>query len=249
MKLLIVAGGQGTRLGLKDIPKPMVMVGGKPVLQYQVELARQHGLKDIYFLTGHLSRVIEDHFGDGSRFGVHITYVIEKEPLGTAGAVKALEAAIDERFMVTYGDLLMGMDLSRFMAFDRLHPDVIASIMVQRHDHPYDSDLVEMDDAGTITAFHSKPHPMGANYQNLVNAAIYIFSPRIFSYIKSGCSLDFGRDILPLLLHSNEPIKAYLLTEYLKDVGTPDRLDDARRDAREGKIGGFSGERQEKSKT
>src|SRR3990172_9101257 len=157
MKLLIVAGGQGTRLGLKGIPKPMVQMGSTPLLEHQICLAKEYDIQDIYILSGYLSEVIEGYFGDGSAFGVKITYFHEKVPLGTAGAVRQLEGKINERFMVFYGDVLLDFDIKSFIKYDSL-TDSIATLIVHPNDHPDDSDLVEINEENYVTAFHSKPH-------------------------------------------------------------------------------------------
>ena len=171
MKLVIIAGGKGTRLGLKDIPKPMVEVGEKPLLEYQINLAKQYAIKNIYMLSGHLSEVIVDYFGNGRKFGVNITHVIENSPLGTSGAVKQLENRIAGRFMVFYGDVFLDTDLRSFMDFDR-EAGSVADIIVHPNDHPHDSDLVDINDENIVTAFHSKPHDKNKYYRNLVNAAV-----------------------------------------------------------------------------
>ncbi len=223
MKLAIIAGGKGKRLGLKDIPKPMVQVAGKPVFEHQINVAKKYGLKDIYILSGYLSHIIEDYFGDGSKYGVNIRYIAEKKPIGTAGAIRQIENIINERFMVFYGDLFFDIDLEAFIEFDR-KAESIATLIVHPNEHPYDSDLVEINDEYIVTAFYSKPHEEDAYYGNLVNAAVYILSPGIFHYIPEDKSSDFGKDIFPLLLKSNETIRAYKTAEYIKDIGTIDRL-------------------------
>ena len=118
MELAIIAGGKGTRLGLKYKPKSMMHIGGKPLLERQVNLARKYGIKNINILLGYLADVIMDYFGDGSKFGVKIRYFIENYPLGTAGAVKQLECKVKDRFMIFYGDVLLDMDLASFIKFD-----------------------------------------------------------------------------------------------------------------------------------
>lgn len=235
MKLVIIAGGKGTRLGLKDVPKPMVKIAGKPILEHQIEIAKRYGLSDIYLLTGYLSNVIEDYFGDGSRFGVRITYIVEKTPLGTAGAMKGLENKFTERFMVFYGDTMMDIDLNNFIKFDN-ESESIASILVHPNNHPYDSDLVELDKSHIVTAFYSKPHDVSRYYRNMVNAALYILSPRVFEYIPDNMSTDFGKDIFPSAIRSKEIIRAYRTAEYIKDMGTPDRLEKTEKDYLSGKI-------------
>ena len=107
MKLVIIAGGKGTRLGLKDIPKPMVELNGKPLLEHQILLAKKYGITDIYILSGHLSNVIIDYCGDGSIWDIRITHVVEEKPLSTAGALKQLESILTDKFMVFYGDTIM----------------------------------------------------------------------------------------------------------------------------------------------
>ena len=235
MKLVIIAGGKGTRLGLKEIPKPMVVINGKPLLEHQIDLAKRYGLTDIYILSGHLSNVIIDYFGDGSKFGVTITHVIEDKPLSTAGAVMQLEGVLNERFMVFYGDTIMDIDLANFIAFDTKNTDAIGSILVHPNDHPYDSDLIEVNEAHKVTAFLSKPHKNVLFYANMVNAALYILSPEIFKYITPNEASDFGKDIFPKLIKS-ENLYAYKTTEYIKDMGTPDRFKKVENDLVSGKV-------------
>lgn len=239
MKLAIVAGGKGTRLGLSDIPKPMVQICGKPLLEHQINLAAQFGIKDIFCLSGHLSDAIVDYFGDGSAFGVNITHIVEDKPLGTAGSIRQLKGMINDRFMVFYGDVIFDIDVGAFMEFDNAY-NSIANIIVHPNDHPHDSDLLDMDDNGVVTAFYPKPHYNGKYYRNLVNAAVYILDPRIFKYIPVDRPSDFGKDIFPLLLKSNETIRAYKTAEYLKDLGTSDRLKKVTDDFSCGKIARFS---------
>lgn len=239
MKLVILAGGKGTRLGLTDRPKPMVSIGGRPLLEHQISLAGKYGIREVFVLSGHLPDVVEGHFGDGSDFGVRITHVVEKRPLGTAGAVKQLEGRIKERFMVFYGDILLDFDIQKFKEFDDLSPSV-ATIIVHPNDHPHDSDLVEVNDAGDVTAFHAKNRDKNAYYRNLVNAAVYILSPEIFRYIPDDGAADFGKDIFPLLVKDGRIIRAYNTAEYIKDVGTLERLRVADDDFRCGKVERYS---------
>ena len=223
MKLVIIAGGKGTRLGMNDIPKPMISIGGKPLLEHQIILAKRYGIREIYILSGYLSDVIVKYFGDGRDFGVQITHVVEQQSLGTAGAVKQLESSISDRFLIFYGDILMDFDIAKFIEFDALAP-AAATIIVHPNDHPYDSDLVEVNGEDIVTAFHSKLRDTSRFYRNLVNAAVYIIGPEIFRYIPEDKPTDFGRDIFPLLLKSGEIIRAYNTAEYVKDIGTPERF-------------------------
>jgi len=239
MNLVIIAGGKGTRLGLKEMPKPMVEVGGKPLLEHHINLAKRYAIKNIYILSGHISEVIVDYFGDGRKFGVNITHIIEKSLLGTAGAVKQLENRISGRFMVFYGDVFLDIDLKSFMDFDREN-DSMADIIVHPNDHPHDSDLVDVNDKNIATAFHSKPHDKNKYYRSLVNAAVYILSQDIFKYIPQNKPSDFGKDIFPLLLQTGEVVRAYKTAEYIKDIGTMERLEEVNRDIASGKVERFS---------
>lgn len=239
MKCVIIAGGKGTRLGFKDIPKPMAPIDGKPLLEHQINLAKTFGLNDIYILSGYLSNAIEAYFGGGSAFGVNITHIVEEVPLGTAGAVKQLENRIRDRFMVFYGDVIFNIDLEPFIKYDE-ESSSIATIIVHPNDHPYDSDLIEIDAENAVTAFHSKPHDENGYYRNLVNAAVYILSPEIFKTIPAASPSDFGKDIFPALLKAGKKIRAYKTAEYLKDMGTADRLERVENDFVNGRISRFT---------
>ena len=236
MQLVIIAGGKGSRLGLKDIPKPMVKIGDKPLLEHQIELAKRYGINEVFILSGHLSDVIEDYFGDGSNFGVKIHHIIEPYPLGTAGAVKLLEGKIHNRFMVFYGDVVMDFDLNSFIEFDKKYKNSVGTTLIHPNDHPYDSDLLEVNEDGIVTNVLPKPHEQGKYYQNLVNAAVYIFSPKIFGYIEPEISQDFGKHILKKLVEGGEILAGYRTAEYIKDMGTKDRFEKVANDFTSGKV-------------
>ncbi|MEI8388346.1 MAG: nucleotidyltransferase family protein [bacterium] len=235
MQLVILSGGMGTRLGLTDIPKPMVKIGDKSILEHQINLARKYGIKDIIIISGHLSGVIIDYFGDGKDFGVNITHITEPYPLGTAGCLKLIKNIIDERFLIFYGDLFLDFDIESFIESDRTS-EAIATVIVQPNDYPYDSDLLEINDKKEVTAFHPKPRDKNEYRKNLVNAAVYILSRDILNHIKENEAQDFGKDIFPALLKEKIKIKAYKTSEYLKDLGTPDRFEEVKQDFIFGKI-------------
>jgi len=231
MKVLILAGGKGTRLGkmTESIPKPLIPINGKPVIEYQIELLRKNNLRNITILINHFGDKIKEYFGDGKKWGVHIDYFEETFPLGTAGGIKEMEKRLTEDFLVLYGDLLINVDLKRIIKQHKKNKsrnkNCIGTLMVHPNNHPYDSDLVEIDEQMKILNFLSKPHPENLIYRNIVNAAVYVLSPTICKYIQKGISSDFGKDIFPSIIRNNKhSLYAYNSPEYLKDMGTPERL-------------------------
>ena len=173
MKIVIIAGGKGTRLGRTDLPKPMIRILEKPILEYQIELVKKYGLKDIFILSGFMSDTIINYFGDGSNWDVNITHVVEEKALGTAGAVKQLENLIKGRFIVFYGDTMMDVNLKNMIEYDKSTTS-LGTLFVHPNDHPYDSDLINVDyQTNKILDFISKPHD--DTYKcNVLNAALYI---------------------------------------------------------------------------
>ena len=234
MQLVILAGGKGTRLGLTDIPKPMCPIAGKPLLERQIELAAAYGISEIFLLEGHLAHVISDYFGDGSKWGVKIHHITEDKPLGTAGALSMIKDRLKSRFMVFYGDVVMDFDIAAMQAFDAKHQG-IGSLLVHPNNHPYDSDLLEVKN-GRVAAIYPKPHEEGHSYHNLVNAAVYIFSPEVFRYLEPGVPQDFGKDVFPRILAGAGELYAYKSAEYIKDMGTKDRLPKICADVESGKV-------------
>jgi mannose-1-phosphate guanylyltransferase/phosphomannomutase len=235
VKVVVLAGGKGSRLGLTDRPKPMVSVLGKPLLERLVETSKASGLREFVFLNGYKADVIEDHFGDGRRFGVAIQHVREEHALGTAGAVRAARELLDEAFVVLYGDILIDVNLAAFVEFHTARQG-IASVFVHPNDHPQDSDLVVADSSGRVTAFLPKPHPEGGYLPNLVSAALYVLEPRALDFVPDSGSSDWGREVLPHMVEAGETVLAYRSLEYAKDIGTPTRIEQAEADLRSGRV-------------
>jgi histidinol-phosphate phosphatase family protein len=234
MKVVILAGGKGTRLGLKGIPKVMVPVGGVPLLQRTLEGAVRSGFTEFVVLIGHLADEIESSLGDGSRFGAKIDYVRESEPLGTAGCFNQIRHLLTEPFLVLYGDILMDVDLDSFAQF-ALRKGGAGTLFAHPNDHPFDSDLLEVDENGRIVAVHPKPHALEAHYPNLVSAALYVLSPLALESVPDNGACDWGRDVFPVLIKA-APLYAYRSCEYAKDIGTPDRLERAEQHVRDGRL-------------
>ena len=226
-QLIILAGGKGTRLKerLGDLPKPMVPIAGKPLLEHQIELARAHGFTDVLLFVHFGADAIRRHFGNGARWGLSVRYVVEKEPLGTAGAVLAGFDQLAQRFAVMYGDTMLNVDLARFWnAHEQAHAD--ATLFLHPNNHPLDSDLVEMDEHGWITTFHNRPHPAGRFFQNLVNAGLYVIEKRSLEpWAGTVGPMDFGKDLFPTMLKGGAKLFGYNSPEFIKDIGTPSRYD------------------------
>jgi D,D-heptose 1,7-bisphosphate phosphatase len=233
---VVLVGGRGTRLGLGDLPKPMVDFCGKPLLERIVMGLEQQRIRRFVFLAGHGARKIEEHFGNGERLGVNIEVVREETPLGTAGSFDLVRDRMRTPFLVFYGDVVFDIDVERFLAFAREHGGA-GTLYVHPNDHPFDSDLVDIGENGRVSRFVSKPH--GENdCGNLVSAAIYYLTPEILEFVPSAPSgpVDWGRDIFPEVVAANRMLYAYRGTEYVKDIGTPDRLTKAKRAFELGRI-------------
>jgi histidinol-phosphate phosphatase family protein len=208
---------------LGPLPKPMISIAGKPLIERQVELACHHGFKDILVFSCYASEVIERHLGAGEPWGARIRYLVEKTPLGTAGAVLQGFDRLDDEFLVLYGDTMVNADLTRFSERHRAG-GADATLFLHPNDHPLDSDLVEVDSSSRITAFHNRPHPTGSFYQNLVNAGLYVIRKRALEPWKNNTGpLDFGKDLFPAMLKNGLVLAGYSSPEYIKDIGTPDR--------------------------
>ena len=224
MKVVIIAGGQGTRIASvnSEIPKAMIPINGKPIIEYQVELAKRYGFNDFLFIIGYLGDQIESYFQDGSQWGVHISYFRETTPLGTAGALGLLRDQLTEDFFVFYGDTVMDFDMLHMLNYHRAN-QADATLFLHPNDHPYDSDIVDIDAQGKVRGFHHKPHPEGFIAHNMVNAALFIFSPKILTAIEPGVKCHIEKHVLPRCIASGMNLYGYVSAEYIKDMGTPDR--------------------------
>ena len=235
-QVAVLAGGAGSRLKSRtgNLPKPMALLNQIPVLQHQINNCAKHGFTKIALLVHYQSQIIQDYFGAGSRFGVELSYIVEREPRGTAGALLDALNIMDNRFLVLYGDTYADINLKVFWDFDR-HKDSAGTILLHPNDHPHDSDLIEVDNSGALIAVHSYPHPEGVDYPNLVNAALYILDKQsLLDFIPADRKTDLAKDTFPALLAAGKKLYGYKTAEYIKDMGTPERLDKVERDINEG---------------
>jgi D,D-heptose 1,7-bisphosphate phosphatase len=222
MKTIIMAGGKGKRVSsiARDIPKPMIPICGKPILEYQIECLVRNNLRDMVIILGHLGQRIKDYFGNGSRFNCTITYYTEKEPLGTAGALFKLEN-LAEDFLLINGDIIFDIDFNRLIAFHRAK-NAWATLAVHPNSHPYDSAILVKDAEERITGWLNKEDPRHY-YKNIVNSGIHILTGEFLRKARPKTEkVDLDRDILKPMLRTGR-VFAYSTPEYIKDMGTPER--------------------------
>ncbi len=224
---VIMAGGKGSRLRSitnDEIPKPMVPVDGKPLLEYQVEALKEYGIKKIVMIVGHLGEKIMDHFKDGKDFGVYIDYIVEKELLGTAGAFYYLKDKTDAKdFLLVFGDVFFDIDFDRMEDF-HFKNAALTTLLAHPNGHPYDSDLIQTDDNGKVIGFDSKNNVRDYWYDNMVNAGMYVINRELLELVGEPVKIDFEKDILANQVKNGANIYAYHSPEYVKDVGTVDRI-------------------------
>lgn len=255
MKVVIMAGGKGTRIASvkSDVPKPMIPIAGKPILEWQIENLKACGLRDITLVIGYLGHVIQNYFGDGSKFGVKIKYFVEDAPLGTAGALFMMPE-LTEDFLLMCGDIILNVDFNRFIEFHK-KKHAWASLMAHPNGHPYDSSLLiteilpPQEPGGLPINTHKVVKWMNKEdnrlyYKNRVNAGVEIISPELLKETKkffvprhpeTPDKIDLDRDVLKPNIKSGR-IYAYDTPEYIKDMGTPDRYYEVEDDIKSGTV-------------
>jgi len=236
-QVVILAGGEGSRLRKisNGLPKPMTNILGKPLLHYLIEQSVKYGMLDVKLLVSYKQEVIREYFADGSKYGANIQYISEDVPRGTAGALIDALPQLDNQFMVIYGDTFLNIDLESMWKFHQSQSCDV-SIFLHPNDHPYDSDLVEIDSNLRVKKIHNYPHEKGWR-QNLVNAAVYVFNKESLKNVfLDKVKSDIAKDLFPLMLDLNKDICGYLSTEYIKDMGTPERLAKLELDINSGRV-------------
>jgi len=224
MKALILSAGNGTRLGhLTDhVPKPMLSVGGKPLLEHIVALLRRHGISEIAINLHYRPDVILDHFGSGEAFNVHLVYCYEATLLGTAGsALSCLNWVYPDPFLVYYGDVYSDMNLTEVIEHHRAC-QALATIVVNRVNDPTRCGIVEFDGDRRVKRFVEKPSADEV-FSRWSNSGVYVLNPKALEFI-SHIPSDFGKDVFPRLLEAGVHIQAHPITETLIDIGTPKNL-------------------------
>ena len=241
-----MAGGKGTRISsvASDIPKPMIKIDGVPVLEREIECLRTQGFDDIILTVGHLGNIIMEYFGDGSGispatgkpFGVHIEYYFEKEPLGNAGALFRIRDKLTEDFLLLNGDAVFDIDFNRFVRHHREKGGLV-TLFTHPNSHPYDSGLIVADENGAVKEWLSKEDVRPLYYRNRVNAGLHVLSPKLLQEDMGTPKVDLDRQLLKPLAGTGKMF-VYDSSEYVKDMGTPDRYESVCKDFISGMVGG-----------
>jgi mannose-1-phosphate guanylyltransferase / phosphomannomutase len=243
MKAVIMAGGQGTRLRplTSDQPKPMIPIVNMPCMEHIVELLGRHGFTDIAVTLQFLPEEIRDYFGDGSDWGVNMSYSVEDAPAGTAGSVKMAEQQLGlegERLLIISGDALTDADLSRLVAFHE-EKGSEATMVLKSVENPLDFGIVITEQDGRISRFLEKP-AWGQVFSDTVNTGIYLLEPSVMDEIPDpeDGEYDFSKELFPALLEEGRPLYGYVTDDYWEDIGTLEQFAGAQRDVLDGKVRG-----------
>lgn len=251
MKVVIMAGGKGTRIQsvASDIPKPMIKIDGVPVLEHEIRNLKKQGFTDIIITISHLGNIIMDYFGDGSRFGVHIEYYNENQPLGNAGALFKIKKKLTDDFLLLNADAIFDVDFNRFVKYHK-NCGGLVTLFTHPNSHPYDSGLIVAEENGAVKQWLAKEDVRPLYYKNRVNAGLHVINPKILdmfgideerigSVDEKGnlIKVDLDRQLLKPLAGTGKMF-CYDSPEYVKDMGTPERLYAVEKDFKEGTVHG-----------
>ena len=250
MKTVIMAGGKGTRISsiFSSIPKPMIEIEGKPVLEREIECLRNQGFNDLIITVSYLSDHIINYFGNGKAFGVHIDYYIDETPLGNAGALFKLRDQLTDDFLLLNADSIFDIDFNRFVDFHKAKGGLV-TLFVHPNSHPYDSGILITDKQGAVQQWLAKEDNHPRWYANRVNAGLHVINPIILDMSGIDTSkvgtevggkkvkVDLDRQILKPLAGTGKMF-CYESPEYVKDMGTPERYCSVCKDYRKGIVEG-----------
>lgn len=242
MTVVIMAGGRGTRIAslAPNLPKPMIPIEGVPVLEREIDCLRNQGFTDIVLTVSYLAEVIMDYFGDGSKispvtkkpFGVHISYYVEKEPLGNAGALFKIKDRLTDDFLLLNADFIFDVDFKRFIDY-HYQKGGLVTLFTHPNSHPYDSGLIITDKDKAVTQWLTKEDSRPQWYKNRVNAGLHVINKKALDISIDTPKIDLDRQVLKPLCGTGKMF-AYDSPEYVKDMGTPDRYQQVCKDYREG---------------
>lgn len=249
MKTVIMAGGKGTRISsvASDIPKPLIPIDGKPVLEREIECLKNQGFTDITLTVSHMADQIIGYFKDGSSFGVHINYYVEKNPLGNAGALFKIYDQLTDDFLLLNADSIFDIDFNRFVEYHKSKHG-LATLFTHPNSHPYDSGLIISDQNRNVLQWLTKEDVRPQWYANRVNAGLHVLNKAVLSnynidYESIGTEdlsgkiikVDLDRNLLKPLAGTGKMF-CYDSPEYVKDMGTPERYQAVCEDYHLGKV-------------
>jgi NDP-sugar pyrophosphorylase family protein len=222
MQAVIVAGGRGERMRpwTDHVPKPMIPVLGKPLLEHQLDWLKRCGVRRAIMCLGYKAEVVKDHFADGRAWGLALDYCVEAAPRGTAGCVRDVWPRVKGDALIIYGDIFVDISLSGLVACHQRNA-AAATLALAQTDHPYDSDLVRTEDE-SVTGFY-RPEA-GEPCAPLAAAAVWIVTGRLMDLVPADRPSDFGRDVFPAALRKGLPLAGFVTEDTIADLGTPERL-------------------------
>lgn len=228
MKALILAGGKGTRLRpyTTTIPKPLMPIGDKAILEIVVEQLKENGFKDIIMSIGHLGELIMAFFGDGSKYGVDINYTKEDKPLGTAGPLSLIREEVESPFLMMNGDVLTNLNYSALMDYHN-RKGTIATVALNKRVVNIDFGVTEIDEENKIVGYKEKPV-----IDYLVSMGVYIFNPEVLDYVENDTYYDLP-DLINRLINNGEKVNGYVFDGYWLDIGRHDDYERANREFEE----------------
>jgi len=242
MKAMILAAGKGVRMKplTNEVPKVMLPINDKPLLEYTVALLKHHKITDIAINLHHLPEKIKNHFGDGSKFGVKIFYSFEESLLGTAGAVKNIEQFFDSMFVVVYGDNLTNLGLTNVIEHHKKRGCIATVCLKKIKEGEHTSSLILLNENNEIKEFIERPSEEDmtkfAKVEMWKNTGIYVLEPEILKYIPSGEHYDFAHDLFPRLLKSGKKICGYPINDYWYEIGRPEKYEKIKRGFESGEL-------------
>lgn len=228
MKTVILAGGKGSRLKpyTTVLPKPLMPIGEKPILEIIISQLKTCGLKDIIVSIGHLGEMITNYFGDGKKFGVAIKYLTEDKPLGTTGGLGMLKDELKDTFIVINGDTLTTLNYSALLDYHRENK-AEATITLKKREVNIDFGIVEVDAGSNVKGYTEKP-----TIEHLVSIGVNAFEPGVLNYVEKSKYLDFP-DLVKALVADGRPVKGYLFDGYWLDIGRRDDYEKANEEIEE----------------
>lgn len=230
-KAMVLAAGNGTRLHPLTLsnPKPLLMLNNKPIIEYNLDLLKKHGIEEVYINACYLSNKMVEYFKYRPKDELTIHLNVEEKMMGSAGGLKLLEDKLQETFLVVSGDLLTNAPLNHLISSHK-EKGALASMGLTKVQDPRQYGIVVVNEEDRIIRFQEKPKTLEEAFSDLINVGIYVFEPTIFSYIPEDTFFDFSKDLFPILLEGKAPLFAFPIHSYWRDLGTIPELEIAEND-------------------